>query len=113
MFGSVAIGVTMCDPIRFVIPQWGIASLKDAWVMSGRSIFINTRETIEAYRQDLERLSEGDRVGVKRTSAGALHFYLNGVDQGSAATELPSRVWAVVNIVGRCGQVSLVDDTTS
>ena len=75
------------------------------------SIFINAYETIEVYGQDLDQLSVGDRVGVKRTSAGALHFYVNGVDQGSAATQLPSRVWAVVDIRGRYSQVSLVDDT--
>ena len=41
--------------------------------------FFNIKHaTIEAYGQNLDHLSEGDRVGVKRTSAEALHFYVNG-----------------------------------
>ena len=108
----VAIGVTKRDPISFVHPQLPhIAGLKDACVMSGRSIFINARKTMEAHDRNLSQLSIGDRVGVKRTSAGTLHFYVNGVDQGSAATQQPSRVWAVVQFRSPCVQVSLVDDT--
>ena len=67
--------------------------------------------TLDEYGQDLDQLAEGDRVGVKRTSAGELHIYVNGVDQGSAASGLPSRVWAVVDMYGKCAQVSVVDDT--
>ena len=107
----VAVGVTTCDPISFVFPQLNIASQKDAWSMRGCSIFINGKTTIKAYGQNLEQLSVGDRVGVKRTSAGALHFYVNGVDQGCADSMLPSRVWAVVDIYSRCVQISVVNHT--
>ena len=110
--GVVEIGVTTRDPISFVFPQLShIAGLKDAWVMSGRSIFINAHKTMEAYGRNLNQLSIGDRLGVTRTSAGGLHFYVNGIDQGSAATQLPSRVWAVVAFRSLFEQVSLVDDT--
>lgn len=49
-------------------------------------------------------------MGVLRTSAGALHFYVNGIDQGPAATGIPSPVYAVVDMYGKCAQVTIVDD---
>ena len=109
-YGFFAIGVTTCDQICFDNPLHSIAIQKDTWVMSGCSIYKNGEKTIKTYGQNLDQLSEGDRVGVKRTSTGALHIYINGVDQGCAERELPSRVWAVLDIGGRCEQVSLVDD---
>lgn len=67
--------------------------------------------TLDEYGQDLDQLAEGDRVGVMRTSNGVLHIYVNGVDQGAAATNIPSKVWAVVDMYGKCAQVTIVDDT--
>ncbi len=49
------------------------------------------------------------QVGVLRTSAGALHFFVNGNDQGAAATGLPATVYAVVDMYGKCAQVTIVD----
>ena len=66
--------------------------------------------TIEEYGRDLDQLVEGDRVGVMRTSAGVLHFFVNGVDQGPAATGVAARVYAVVDMYGKCAQVTTVDN---
>ena len=65
---------------------------------------------VEEYGQDLDQLGEGDRVGVLRTSGGALHFYVNGVDQGLAASSVPQILYAVIDMYGKCAQVSVVDD---
>jgi neuralized-like protein 4 len=54
-------------------------------------------------------LTEGDRVGVMRTTQGVLHVIINGVDQGVAATNIPAHVYAVVDIFGTCAQVSIVE----
>ena len=53
---------------------------------------------------------EADRVGVLRTSSGALHFFVNGIDQGPAATNIPSKVYAVIDMYGKCAQVTIMDD---
>ena len=45
-----------------------------------------------------------------RTSSGALHFYVNGIDQGPAATNIPTTVYGVVDMYGKCAQVCVVDD---
>ena len=53
----------------------------------------------------------GDRVGIKRLSSGSLVFYINGVEQGVAATNLPDQLYAVVDIYGQCSQVKLTTAT--
>lgn len=63
---------------------------------------------LEEYGQDLDQLGEGDRVGVERTVAGELRLWVNGKDCGVAATGLPSRVWAVVDLYGKCTQITVL-----
>ena len=53
---------------------------------------------------------ENDRVGVLRTSSGVLHFFVNGIDQGPAATNIPGKVYAVIDMYGKCAQVTVMDD---
>lgn len=57
---------------------------------------------------DLDKLEEGDRVGVCRTGQGDLIFYVNGDSQGLAAKNIPKNVYALVNLYGKCGQVSII-----
>ncbi len=51
---------------------------------------------------------EGDRVGIQRNGKGELHLWVNGQDCGTAASGLPSRLWAVVDLYGKCTQVTVV-----
>lgn len=109
--GSIEIGVTSCDPMNLSFPTSATGFHEGTWVMSGCSIMKDGHTTLDEYGQDLDQLAEGDRVGVMRTSNGVLHIYVNGVDQGAAATNIPSKVWAVVDMYGKCAQVTIVDDT--
>lgn len=36
-------------------------------------------------------------------------FYVNGMSQGVAADDLPARVFAVIDLYGKCAQVTIVD----
>ena len=54
-------------------------------------------------------LQVGDRVGVVRHANGDLHFLVNGVDQGRAATGVPDGVFGVVEIRNTCAAVSIVE----
>merc|ERR1712077_136608 len=50
---------------------------------------------------NLDELCEGDRIGmVRKGETGSLHFYINGLDQGVAATRVPSQMWGVVDLYG-------------
>ena len=55
--------------------------------MSGSSVLKDGRTILEEYGTDLDKLKEGDVVGVGLDAGagggatGDLHFYVNGVDQ--------------------------------
>lgn len=79
--------------------------------MSGTSVLNDGRSILEEYGTDLDQLGEGDRVGVMRTSNGDLHFFVNGINQGIAASNVLSNIYAVVDMYGKCAQVTLMDST--
>jgi hypothetical protein len=56
-------------------------------------------------------LQEGDRIGLMRKSNGALHYYINGQDQGVAATRTPIPAWGVVDLYGMAVKVTILDHT--
>ena len=57
----------------------------------------------------MDELSEGDRIGLMRKTGGDLHFFINGSDQGVAATRVPPDMWGVVDLYGMVVKVTLVD----
>lgn len=65
-------------------------------MMTGNGVMHNGTTVIEQYGQNLDRLQVGDRVGVVRKDDGTLHFWVNGVDQGPGATNVPERVYGVI-----------------
>ena len=68
------------------------------------------RESVEG--GDLEGalfFQEGDRIGLMRKTNGSLHYYINGMDQGVAATTTPQVVWGVVDLYGMAVKVSILD----
>lgn len=66
------------------------------------------RSVLEEYGRDLDQLVEGDQVGIQRSSRGELHLWVNGQDCGAAASGLPPNLWAVVDLYGKCTQVTVV-----
>ena len=105
--GSWAIGVTAGDPSVMEIPSSSTGLKNGSWVMSGMSILKDGSSFVEEYGQDLDELKEGDRIGVERTAHGSLHFFVNGVDLGVATTDIPQNVFAVVDLYGRCVEISI------
>ena len=111
--GSIEVGVTCCDPnaIETPFPSSATELREGTWIMSGNSVLKDGRSINENYGTDLDKLEEGDRVGVLRTGQGDLIFFVNGVSQGVAASSLPLRVHAVVDMYGKCAQVTIMDNT--
>ncbi|XP_050092092.1 neuralized-like protein 4 [Anopheles aquasalis] len=110
--GSIEIGVTTVNPETAELPPCA-TKLRNSWVMSGISVLKDGLLLVESYGVDLEKLARGDRVGVQRTSRGELVFYVNGEPQGIAARDLPRCVYALVNLYGKCAQVSISSDSAS
>ncbi|KAL8564482.1 hypothetical protein ACOMHN_017624 [Nucella lapillus] len=110
--GSIEIGITTCNPDTLTLPLSATGLRDGTWVMSGTSILRDGHTAKEEYGSDLDQLKEGDRVGVMRSSAGNLHIYVNGRDQGMATSGVPGPVWAVVDLYGKCAQVSVYDPSS-
>lgn len=80
-------------------------------MMTGNGVMHNGTTIIEQYGQNLDRLQVGDRVGVVRKDDGALHFFVNGVDQGKAASNIPDKVFGVIDLYGQAAQARHVPKT--
>ncbi|KAG5680605.1 hypothetical protein PVAND_010099 [Polypedilum vanderplanki] len=108
--GSIELGLTTSNPETTELPACASKLKNGTWIMSGISVLKDGQSLLEYYGNDLDKLSEGDRVGVMRTSKGELVFFINGESQGIAAQDIPRNVFALVNLYGKCGQVTIVND---
>uniref|UniRef100_A0A8C7DFP7 Neuralized-like protein 4 n=1 Tax=Oncorhynchus kisutch TaxID=8019 RepID=A0A8C7DFP7_ONCKI len=106
--GSVEIGVTALDPACLDFPSSATGLKGGSWIVSGCSVLRDGRSVLEEYGRDLDQLAEGDRVGIQRSARGELHLWVNGHDCGAAASGLPTRLWAVVDLYGKCTQVTVL-----
>ena len=61
----------------------------DTWFISGSQVRKNNTLLKENYCVNLNRLSIGDRVGIRVTSDRVLKLFINGESAGSAAYNLP------------------------
>ncbi len=57
----------------------------------------------------IKLFQEGDRIGLIRKATGSLHYYINGIDQGVAATKVPQTVWGVVDLYGMAVKVAILE----
>ncbi|CAB0034689.1 unnamed protein product [Trichogramma brassicae] len=106
--GSIEIGVTACDPENTNLAALATDLRHGSWILTGSRIVHNGASIVESYGTDLSTLTEGSILGVSRTSKGELVFYVNDVPQGIAATGVPAKVFAVINMFGNCIQISIV-----
>ena len=78
-------------------------------MMTGNGVMHNGTTTIDDYGQNLDKLKVGDRVAVVRKESGVLHFFVNSEDQGPAATNVPERVYGVIDLYGQAAQATIID----
>ena len=57
---------------------------------SGSAIMQDGSTTRNRYSLDLDLLTVRSRVGMMRCSDGTLHYFLDGIDQGVAGTDIPT-----------------------
>ncbi|CAG9781935.1 unnamed protein product [Diatraea saccharalis] len=110
--GSLEIGVTTLDPEYMELPATATKLRNTAWIMSGSSIVKDGVTIINSYGPELDTLREGDCLGVMRTCKAELMFYINGRCIGLAARDLPSKVFAVIDLYGQCVQVSITHSSS-
>ena len=64
---------------------------------------------LDDYGQNLDKLKVGDRVAVVRKDNGVLHFFVNSEDCGPAASNIPDRVYGVIDLYGQAAQATIID----
>ena len=77
--------------------------------MTGNGVMHNGTTVIDDYGQNLDKLKVGDRVAVVRKENGTVHFFVNSEDQGPAATNVPDRVYGVIDLYGQAAQATIID----
>ncbi|CAM5139437.1 unnamed protein product [Natator depressus] len=107
--GSIEIGVTTHTPNSLEYPATMTNLRSGTIMMSGCGILTNGKGTRREYCEfSLDELQEGDHIGLTRKSNNALHFYINGIDQGVATTLTPLVVYGVVDLYGMAVKVTIV-----
>ena len=104
--GSIAIGCTTSRPEAVSLPESLSGFRQDSWTMLGSTVK-HGRQPIKDYGYDINSLDIGDTVGIARIGR-KLKFYVNGTDQGTAEDNLPTVVYPMVDLYGKCTQISIV-----
>uniref|UniRef100_UPI00358F8D8A neuralized-like protein 4 isoform X2 n=1 Tax=Myxine glutinosa TaxID=7769 RepID=UPI00358F8D8A len=109
--GSLELGVTTHNPDRLAFPPTMSNITSGTVLMSDCGILTNGKGTRLDYSStSLDSLQPGDVVGLTVRENGNLHFFINKVDQGVAAHDMPSVVYGVIDLYGRTAKVALVCD---
>ena len=74
-------------------------------------VYHNGVKVRSRYGPNINSLLAGHTLGLVVTSDNCLHLFVNGVDQGVAATNIPDHVFAVIDMYGKCAQVTLTDNS--
>ena len=77
-------------------------------VVVGTHLFYSTKclQIKENYGPNLDNLQVGQTVGVLVDEDHNLHLYVDGVDQGVAARDVPSPCYGMLDLYGQCELVS-------
>jgi hypothetical protein len=89
------LGVTTTTPTKLNFPNTMTDLDHDTWMLSGSSVLQDGVTIQNGYACDLDKLMEGQRLGIMRKSDGTVHFFINGEDCGVAASSVPPGKLAV------------------
>ncbi|XP_071444930.1 neuralized-like protein 4 [Hetaerina americana] len=109
---SIGIGITSNIPESFNIPDHMYNLKSGNWMMYHTSVYINGAEKVKGYGTNFNELKVGDRVGVSVNNLGTLHFFVNGVDQGPAASNIPEVVYGVFELYYNAAKGTIVDPSS-
>lgn len=104
--GSIEIGVTGVRPDELTLPSTATDLDHDTVMLSGTTLMHNGVTIRNDMRFDLDSLPAGTKIGVMR-NGDAIHFFIDGVDQGAAFICRIPNMYAVIDLYGQCAQVSI------
>lgn len=110
VYNRCFLGVTTIPPsvMSIDLPSTLTDLDHDTWALSGCTVMKDGMAVKYNYPLDLDKIKVGSVVGVMRYNNGSLHYFLDGNDQGIACTNVPRNVYPIVDIYGRCTQVSIL-----
>ena len=82
-------------------------------ILKSHKITHANQSCLFTYLSLIGHFQEGDRIGLMKKTSGALHYYINGVDQGVASARTPNMVWGVVDLYGMAVKVTIIEHVTA
>lgn len=105
---NILCGVSCISPEKQTsFPLTALGFKRHSWIICSDWIFHNGMRVKTKYGAGLENLQCNSIVGLLIDEDSRLHLFINSVDQGVAATDLPPYVFAVIDLYGQCEQVSI------
>lgn len=105
---NILCGVSCITPEKQTsFPLTALGFKKHSWIICSDWIFHNSMRVKTKYGAGLENLQCNSIVGLLIDEDNRLHLFINGIDQGVAATDLPPYIFAVIDLYGQCEQVSI------
>uniref|UniRef100_A0A8D0HP83 Neuralized E3 ubiquitin protein ligase 4 n=1 Tax=Sphenodon punctatus TaxID=8508 RepID=A0A8D0HP83_SPHPU len=102
---SLSLGVIGTNPERLNFPATACSLKRSTWLLQRDSVFHNSLKICENYGPNLDTCPEGTVLGLLVDSGGCLHLYVNGMDQGTAAQDIPAPCYILLDLYGQCEQV--------
>ncbi|XP_046403898.1 neuralized-like protein 4 [Ischnura elegans] len=103
------IGVTTHSPGDPIIPEHMNSLKSGTWSLYGPDVWSNNVAILPKYTAaNMYAFQPGDRMGVMISETGALHFFINGVDQGPAASNIPEEVYGFYELHGDATQATIL-----
>lgn len=128
---SLSLGVIGHSPDRLNFPSTACCLKRSAWLLQRDSVFHNSLKVSESnqtprlwchagpsdsmlcfpaqicenYGPNLDTCPEETVLGLLVDANSCLHLYVNGMDQGVAAQDIPSPCYPFIDLYGQCEQV--------
>ncbi|GCB81607.1 hypothetical protein scyTo_0022205, partial [Scyliorhinus torazame] len=101
---SLSLGVIGNSPERFNFPGTASSIKRSAWLIQRDSVFHNSLKICDNYGPNLDTCPEGTVLGLLVDNTHGLHLFVNGMDQGVAAQDIPNPCYVVIDLYGQCEQ---------
>ncbi|KAG8222157.1 hypothetical protein J437_LFUL000738 [Ladona fulva] len=105
---SISLGVTTHLPSEVYFRNHWYWETSGVWIYYLHNIFHNGMDIKPRYGISLERLQHGDRIGLVKKKNGALHFFVNGADQGAAPVNITETVYGIVDLYGSAVRATIL-----
>ncbi|XP_046382515.1 neuralized-like protein 4 [Ischnura elegans] len=106
---SLGLGITSYTPDNIKVPDHMFNLKSGNWMYYHSHIYKDGGTAVTNYGRNINNLEVGDRIGLYVNSGGTLHYVINGLDQGPAASNIPNVVYGVFELYYNSAEVTILD----